>query len=131
MLRKMTTETRVPYFLELSSLTMVPTIVSVSSALGNVRGGVGLIPNETPVRLLPGEDGSYFVTIHNSQDRPVHVSFQTSVATYPQKAIGGDLVLDHQRLFTARPGNNRLMVKVNARPNATCGTYIIANGVYF
>jgi hypothetical protein len=131
MLRKMTFETRVPYFLELSSLTMVPTIVSVSSALGNVRGGVGLIPTETLVRLLLGEDGSHFVTIHNSQDRPVHVSFHPSVATYPQKAIGGALVLDHQRMFTARPGNNRLMVKVNARPNATCGTYIIANGVYF
>lgn len=127
----MATETRVPYFLELSSLTTIPTIVSVSSALGNVKGGVGLIPNETPVRLLPGEDGSYFVNIHNSQDRPVHVSFQTSVAAYPQRAIGGDLVLEHQRLFTARPGNNRLMVKVNARPSATCGTYIVANGVYF
>ena len=100
----MAIETRVPYFLELSSLTTIPTIVSVSSALGNVRGGVELIPNETPVRLLPGGDGSYFVTIHNSQDRPVHVSFQTSDAAYPQKAIGGDLILEHHRLLTARPG---------------------------
>ncbi len=96
------------------------------SSSANLTTAIGLVPNVTPVRLFPGETGTYFVTVHNGQGRSVTVTFSVSVIS---PSVSSDLTLTFPQIVVARPGNTRVSVLVTAHPDAAPGTYVLENSI--
>ncbi len=120
------TRLKPPFFLRNLIVLLILGVVLVLSGSANLTTGIGLVPNVTPVRLFPGETGSYFLTVHNGQGRSVTVTFSVSVVSPPASS---DLTLTFPSTVVTKPGNTRVTVIVTAHPDAAPGAYVLKNSI--